>query len=184
MPLITRQGKGSRLTIEEMDGNLELLYTQSLTPSDGYSYAEVFISSSQILAMGTTPVELLPTLDLNEYYEIDKILFEYTHVTTGYTSDLYTILTGQIGTASEFAIITNTLLNNIGGFNHILEVRKNNTYTESSETGGSAVLWDPMVMRNEQAVYLTTYSGGNPTGGDSTLRAIIKYKIREFGITI
>jgi hypothetical protein len=68
MPLITRQGKGSKLTIAEMDGNL--IYLEDLANTGGFETITIDISSSEILGLGGLggSIELLPAPGGNKYY--------------------------------------------------------------------------------------------------------------------
>ena len=65
--------------------------TKKITAEDlkdfitGTLYAEVEISSAQILDLGTTPVEVLPATEPNKYYKGAFIVLEYKHQTTDYT---------------------------------------------------------------------------------------------------
>jgi hypothetical protein len=82
MPLITRQAKGSKLTILEMDSNLEYLETS------GYTKYVVSIPSSSILNPLNTPIEIIPdALTTSSLYIIDTLssYIEYEFNTTAYT---------------------------------------------------------------------------------------------------
>lgn len=150
--------------------------------SEGYAQTIVNISPSEttysdgrptvasgILAMGTTPIELLPTADTNKYYEIDKIILEYTHVTTPYTHTGFLMFADGDNYKGLFVIdswATNGFLRFTGDTSEINVTETNNiTYFTNISS----------FLRME------AWSGGSPTLGDGTIRAIIKYKVRTFG---
>jgi hypothetical protein len=138
------------------------------TVGDGYTETIVNISSAQILAMGTSPIELLPAAGANSYYEVDKIRFEYSHNTTAYT-------------------IANRLYV-YGG--DIYVVIKNSFIADGSDYVGSVVPSPSMVdtvpvfqLENglNTSLVFSVEGGVDPTAGDGTLRAIITYTLRTFG---
>ncbi len=93
MPLILRQQKGSKLTIAEMDGNLEYLETS------GYTKYVVAIPSSSILDPQNSPIEIIPdALTTNSFYIIDTIssYAEYEFNTTRYTSNQQQVSSGGL----------------------------------------------------------------------------------------
>lgn len=130
----------------------------------------VDISSAQILAMGSSPVELLPASGEGNYYDIHKIILEYTHVSTAYSSadDLYIYQGANLYGANK-QLITNEQ----SGF-VILDAKN---ITPDTVNGLNIHEADQL----NSAVSLGTWNGANPTLGDGTLRAIITYTLRTFG---
>ena len=60
---------------------------QQLAPTiGGYQYySAVTVTSAQTLNLNTSPVEILPSLSGNKYYDM-KVYSEYNHATTAYTT--------------------------------------------------------------------------------------------------
>lgn len=144
----------------------------SLT-SDIYNYLEVPVSSAEILDMGTTPIELLAAPGADNYYEVDKVRLEYTHVTTGYTYTDEIVL--QINSNSKF------IKQILGTTNTWLVISDlNGTEGVVSAPVGADIIPSYGEQLNK-GLYLNTYNGTNPTLGDGTLRAIITYRVRTFG---
>jgi hypothetical protein len=130
----------------------------------------VSITSAQILDMHNTAVELLPAAGINMYYDIEKVILEYTHVTTAYTS-AETLL--AISSSSLPSISTSIL---ISAYNNVIVIN-----------GGSdgIDLIHEVVVKNSidfnTAITLSGFNGEEFTLGDGTLRAIITYTVRTFG---
>ena len=61
MPLVTRTGKGSKLTIAEMDGNLT--YLQSASFGDSGSYSQTFIGTGAVLNLTNMSSDPSPLVD-------------------------------------------------------------------------------------------------------------------------
>lgn len=141
--------------------------------NSGYTYTEVAVSSAQILAMGSTPIELLAAPGADNYYEVDKVRLEYTHVTTGYTYTDEIVL--QINSNAKF------IKQILGTTNRWLVISDlNGTEGVVSAPVGADIIPSYGEQLNK-GLYLNTYNGTNPTLGDGTLRAIITYRVRTFG---
>lgn len=178
-PTSTKSKQYQALGIDEIANDIETAFTEvnSLQeqidnlPQGGGSgtTVEVNISSAQILAMGTTGVELLPAPAMNEYYDVEKIILEYTHVTTAYTlADPY-INFGMSLPSIDSYILT-------GGIDQAFVINNSSSYSDAIEEVshvGNSILG--------QSLGLYTWNGTNPTLGDGTLRAIITYTTRTFG---
>jgi hypothetical protein len=143
----------------------------------GSDYTEtiVNISSAQILDMGSTPIELLPAAGVGKYYDIDRVIIEYTHNTTSYTlnSETPCIKDGQNYGAETFSA---------GMFNE-----GSNTYTVldgdlitnvNADPNGKVVKYYNIENNN---IVLTTFGGGDFTNGNGTLRVKIYHKTITFG---
>jgi len=124
-----------------------------------YKTKVVDISSAEILAMGTTPIELLPTPGVGKYYEIENIILEYTHVSSPYST--FASLAFLLGTNPLFYI------------DGMITV-SSNSFKKGTDTQFLANLLNT-------ALNLSTADSSDPTLGDGTLRVIIKYKTRTFG---
>jgi hypothetical protein len=71
MSLVTRQGKGSKLTIQEMDGNLT--YLEQLASGQNFTDPREYILDK--ISISTNPIQLLP-LDQGEIiFNNEKLLF-------------------------------------------------------------------------------------------------------------
>jgi hypothetical protein len=138
----------------------------------GSDYTEtiVNITSAQILDMHNTGVELLPAAGVNRYYDIEKVILEYTHVTTAYTS-AETLL--EISSSSLPSISTAILIKN-----------DNSVIVINGGSDGIDLINETVVKSDigfNTAITLNCFNGEAFTRGDGTLRAIITYTVRTFG---
>lgn len=134
-----------------------------------YTETIVNISSAQILAMGTTPIELLPAPGAGIYYDIDKIILEYTHNTTPYsiTSDfIFIAMLGNININTSF----------LQGTSNYVYVTRWSTYFDIND-GGFAVTPPSGINQNLRISTDGTVSGA----GNGTLRVKIYHKTITFG---
>jgi len=132
---------------------------------------EVEISSAQILAMGTTPIELLPVLPSNQYYEA-IIITEFTLV-TAFTTDVDAVLIG--GKYFSPTFLTD-------GLSAILNANYSGINATTLTPSLQFVLVDPIYAG--EGVYLSLFkASGTPTiaDGEATALAKIWYKIRTLG---
>lgn len=138
----------------------------TITYSDGRPNA-----TGGILGMGATPITLLAAPEVGQYYEIEKIILEYTYGTATYTPELI-----YIANQNEYYLIDSNLISSVAnawtksigiykvindGFGDNVAVAKGSSLSGSLSIG--------------------TWSGTNPTDGNGTLRAIIIYRVRKFG---
>ena len=132
-------------------------------------YTEVAVSSAEILAMGSTPVSILPAAGVGKYYEWNMLL-EYNHVSTAYTiSDLYLYLD------APFVLIGKSLISSAG--NKYVHMSSNSV--DSSESTAGVAYKFPSTLN--QPVNLSTYDSNDPTLGDGTILVKIWYKVKTFG---
>jgi hypothetical protein len=135
-----------------------------------YDYLKVSISSAQILSMGTTPVSLLAAPGASFYYDIPRIIMEYTYITAPYSTGT----AKQLAIASaQVAIIESTLITATSNRVAIIEPTK-------YENGDPAYNIHNANQLNRPLEF-STIDATNPTGGSGTLDAKIWYKIRSFG---
>jgi len=168
------------LGIDEIADDISNIITVVNAMPESPTTAIVNISSAQILAMGTTPKQLLPAPGIGMYYDIEKYVIEYTNVTTGYSfaaNDLIAIYYNggsyvpvvqidqfpfsQSANSATLGVPTPEKTQAAGGF-----------ATNPKMTGGN-IFNLPLVFG--------TWSGTNPTLGNGTIRAIITYTVRTFG---
>jgi hypothetical protein len=136
-----------------------------------YTETIVNISSAQILAMGTTPIELLPAAGANSYYDINKVVLEYTYGNSAYAvTDDFQIKDSDgsvVAVAPSYLLVFTQDVAWTGSL-------RNQLNAVSSPTGynyGEAIILN--------SAY--TISCTNPTLGDGTLRVKIYYKVITFG---
>jgi hypothetical protein len=153
------------LGIDEIADDISNIITVVNAMPESPTTAIVNISSAQILAMGTTPVELLPAPGVGKYYDIEKVILEYNYNSVGYSN-------------------APQPMPSMGNF-----------YQEISVSFLSSASNDVVIIndfgRDPQGIYeryiinqkleLGDYNGANPTLGDGTLRVIITYTVRTFG---
>jgi hypothetical protein len=133
---------------------------------------EVDISSAQILAMGSTPIELLPAAGAGKYYDIESIIFEYNYITSNYTttSDYLTIKYGSY----EFGFVSS-----------FIKTSSFDSFAIISRTPSLSI--DPVFVPAtaffplNSGVTIETFDTDDPTNGDGTIRVIITYTTRTFG---
>lgn len=141
------------------------------TDAAGFVETEVNVSSAQILAMGVTPIELLPASGAGTYYVFDSIVLEYTHNTTAYT-------TATPALYFDGAFYGNVKPDLITSGLNLISISRTPTTDTFVDTNTYVLL--PSVAQNT-ALTITTWDGLNPTLGDGTIKAKIKYKIETFG---
>lgn len=158
--------------------NVKIAIDKLTELSSGSEYTEtiVNISSAQILAMGTNPIELLPAAGVGKYYDIDKVLFESSGTidyTIGVGSYIY-IYEGIIGYVS--ANLLRPASSQVPLYANL-----------KSSPGYDSADGIPMTnaLATNRAVELSYYDDTNlvpnPTGGDGTLRVKIYHKTLTFG---
>jgi hypothetical protein len=139
------------------------------TIGGGSEYAEtiVNISSAQILTMGTSPIELLPAAGIGKYYDIDKIIIEFSKGSIPYVFENldslrflgYGVFDADILTSSPFDFSFNPNGKGISPNNIAIG----------------------QVMLVNFPITLSVVSGMNPTDGNGTLRVKIYHKTITFG---
>jgi hypothetical protein len=80
MPLITRQGKESKLTIQEMDSNLT--YLEQLANESAWIYSPIAISNAQLNGSSSVKILDIPT---GQYITSLEFLFQLTVGSTPFT---------------------------------------------------------------------------------------------------
>ena len=153
-----------------LGGQVVTVYPQAGGGSD-YTETIVNISSAQILAMGTSPIELLPAAGVGNYYDIDKIVIEYNHNTTAYTSPDLAINSG--GSLWGFVYSQFVLL--AGAEDSVTKVVSPMDYNATDFITAS---YNQTLNKGFE---ITTYDASNPTLGDGTLRVKIYHKTVTFG---
>lgn len=134
-------------------------------------YKEVDISSTEILNLGGTPIELLSGLTAPEYYTIDKIILEYTEGTTSYSFGNYISL---FYGGSSIANIKKELIDNSENSIVCLSLSLP-TQVTAADTSIS-----PSFFQGT-GLFIGTLDSSDPTGGNGTIKAKIWYTIQTFG---
>jgi hypothetical protein len=142
----------------------------------GYTETIVNISSSQILNMGTTPIELLPAAGVNKYYDIENIILEYIPNTISYntTSGFVRLYYGNLNAA-----ISSKIVGSDNRYIALITDLKNRSNVSDDTFIPEAV--DILYGGEADGILALTSDNGNPTDGNGTMRAIIKYKVKTFG---
>ena len=175
MPLTLRQDKGSALTIQEMDDNF--VYAAA----GGTTTTIVNVPSASILNMGSSPIELLPAPGANQYYDVEKIILEYTHVSTAYTLGTVTRLRVSDSNGMMFFDGDPAQLSEV--VNNVSRLTPITVFNNAAGAGGSEITQG--YFYTNDTLSLSTISdlgsGVDVTLGDGTLRVIITYTTRTFG---
>lgn len=133
------------------------------------SYAEVAISSAEILTLGSSAVTLLPAPGADEYYDIKDLIIESTGGTTPYTLADPTLM---IQIDGEYSYIDKNIINGGG-----VSFAKISTAVYSSADS----YIHTAVQSTNSAVTITTDNGADPTVGNGTLLVKIWYVLRTIG---
>lgn len=163
--LIEFDYNGQKLQVQVDETNISVLDPIS-------SYLEVSVSSAQIKAMGSTPVELLPAVS-GYYYDYEGVI-EYTHGTAAYVlAATDSIVVGNNNTYSGTYIQENLITNTANAVVFFRDSLAGDVFTP----GTTSVYETPI----GEAVQLFTWNAADPTTGDGTMKIKIWYKLRKFG---
>ena len=173
--------QSSALGIEDNDSNsiLGKIVTdigQLVTAANEGSVPTIVeVSSAQILAMGTTPIELLAAPGAGKYFDIDKVIIEYLHNGTAYTvpSSPTFYLDGAFDAYIDKIILTSAS-------NSVATVNANsrNTITVGSGSGSVKIVYNRDILNSN--LIMGTTNGDNPTLGNGTIRVKIYSKTVTF----
>jgi hypothetical protein len=143
---------------QEISSNLQII--SGATSGDGYTYAEVEVSSAELLSLGGfSPITIISAPGAGSYYEVKELIIESNFVTTPYTfSDTLNVRINGDGNALDDSVIT-------FDEDYVTFVQTTNT----------------RVGRTNSPIQLTVAGLGSPTLGDGTLLIKIRYKVRVFG---
>jgi len=179
-------GVSADVNMQEKKSTLANSPTQVYTMTDISNYVidasnppveeQVSIDSSQILAMGRTPIEILAAPGEGNYYIIERVIVEYNYKTAPYalpTSPTLS-LTGCFNSFIQDKIITSTT-----DALCIISGNLTNTITVGSGSGSVKVISTPGPINS--GLYLQTTNNDNPTTGGGYLNVKITYRIAAFG---
>ena len=138
------------------------------------NYIEVPVTSAQILAMGVTPIDLLPVLGADEYYEV-KVILEFDYGTAVYVSpDKITVELNGLSTCLLKAQFITQAANQAA----ILD-----DFLVNSPNAGLGTVDHAFFTPTAGSLKLYTVDGTDPTLGDGTMLAKIWYTVHTFGAT-
>ena len=159
----TQNAKTETYTIEDLKETV-------LGTPDEILYTEVVISSAEILTIASVGKELLPAPGAGLYYDISKIILEFTPGSSAYvyTQELDIVSSGLVYKRIDGDLLTGggtiAIANNIG--------------EETVNSGSYANLY-PTV--DNESVILAGNTITDPTTGDGTMLVKIWYTVRTFG---
>lgn len=134
------------------------------TSYPGYTYQEIDIASPEILNIGTFPIEILPALVGNKYYDTITSM-EYTFGTAPYTGSISPNISLRLAISSS----------NVG-YSDNLNIHSNTSSFQaifSKEPIGPTCFNDGIILTNQ--------INDNYTTGDGTIKVKVWYKIINFG---
>jgi len=179
-------GVSPDVNMQEKKSTLANSPTQVYTMTDISNYVieasnppveeQVSIDSSKILAMGTTPIEILAAPGENNYYIVERITLEYTYGTTAYqfpTSPTF-YLDGCFDSYIDRSLLT-------ASTNTVCSISGNlrNTITVGSGSGSVKVITNKDLL--DTNLIMSTTNSDDPTNGDGTLLVKIIYRIAKLG---
>lgn len=126
--------------------------------ASGLQSSKISLSSAQILALNSTPIQIIAAPGANNVILIDEIFIVYTFVTAAYATNI-NLLVGWNSVTTPF-LSTNATINQTVT-KHQVWLGQNLSVTEDL---------------SNKAVEVRVATG-NPTGGDSTMKIIVTYKI-------
>jgi hypothetical protein len=134
--------------------------------------AIVSISSAQILAMNATPIVLLPSLAVDEYYSLKQIRLEFLHggVTYSLAGDTLFLNMGDQDVVIDKYLIADSAA-------RPKRVVVINEFNSQNVTAGVSITNSQNVLLSS----LTLSSVFVPTLGNGTMRAVIYYAVETFG---
>lgn len=181
-PTSTKSKQYQALGIDEIANDIDTAFTEVNSLQEqidnlpqGGTTTVVNISSAQILAMGSTPIELLPAPGAGKYYEFSGFC-ELQYGTTPYTFANDALM---FGGSDSYAgtLVDNQFLSQTS--NKYVKFGNTDSFRVGI-TGMTNNVVSSFGSMNE-SIILTSYNGADPTDGDGTLRVIITYTTRTFG---
>lgn len=147
-------------------------YLNDNSSSLGYTEKIVDISSVQILTLGSVPVELLPAPGENKYYNIDKIVLEFTYGTVPYSDPDNPLRIA--GNGLDVYVDKEVIL----AEQNVVSVSKD--VLLKLQSGVDGYVYRKVIKTNE-SISIFINGGVDVADGDGTLRVKIYYKVLTFG---
>jgi len=138
---------------------------------DGYTEAVIELDALVMAGLGTSGAILLPNLAAGQYYNIESIIMEFTPNTTPYS--LIGIGTFQLNYGNSGCQIDTQF---VAGFS------QNVVMIKDPLKNVATLVYNWVDTQAGDAVILTTDTSVDPVGGDGTIRVIVRYNIRTFGV--
>lgn len=180
MPLITRTGKGSRLTIQEMDSNLLYLESLAQTSSLGVlNYTTASLNSSSLATLNySTGYQLLNELPAGYYYDMEKVIMKYYYSSSVYTVDRpYLSLYISDAETPWVYVATDFLSQNTANSVVVL----NRSSVQIDDTGEDInYSYMPQSFNGKCELYLGNTGGGSIVSGSGIVEFGMYYYIRQF----
>ena len=132
--------------------------TNGIIPANVQQIAEGTLTSAQILALNTTPVQLIPAPGAGKYISVDEIVLTLNFGTTQYT-----------GTNAMNFTYTN-------GSGNALTGTAANSWINSAATAALKVI-GVAVTPTANAALVASVGTANPAAGDSTISYSIIYRV-------
>jgi hypothetical protein len=128
-----------------------------------YRVAELSLTSAQILALFTTPIEIIPAQGSGTQIIPLVGIIKYTHVTTAYATNvtLGGIFTGAGQLTFNNAVILTSTVSRTGNFTFV------------ANSGASTRQYI------ENVPLTITVTNGNPTAGDGTIKIKLPYFVHK-----
>lgn len=138
---------------------------------DGYTEAVIELDAFVMANLGTVGAILLPNLAIGEYYNIESIIMEFTPNTTPYS--LIGIGTFQLNYGNSGCQIDTQF---VAGFS------QNVVMIKDPLKNVATLVYNWVDTQAGDALILTTDTNVDPVGGDGTIRVIVRYNERTFGV--
>lgn len=138
-------------------------------------YTEVNISSASLLDIDNNNISLLTTLGTGSYYDLDRIIFEFSKGTASYTwTNDYFIINAPSGSQTYFDINLIT-----SGQTGAIIIKDFNSEMPTGEEFTTNRRINVNGTNSDISIY--SFNGTAPTVGNGTIKAKIWYYIRTFG---
>lgn len=154
-------GASEKFTVEDLKVYLE---------ASEWTETVINVSSAQILSMGSSPIQLLPSAGDSKYYIFEGVL-EFIGTGIGYSVS-----------ANKIRIYYNQSFNGAGCyFNKSFIESKGSSvipFTSIPNVGTDGI---QNAIGFNSSIFLSTDDLSNPTSGTGTIRIVLRYKLKTFG---
>jgi hypothetical protein len=160
--------------IEEL--NAETLSLQNQINNITVSEVTVDINTSQMLELGTEGSQLLPAAGVGKYYSYIQIFLEYSTGSTEFTLGDGEILAISYSGGQYIAVADSSALSDTENAVWVITIAPSFENT-------NVPLFSSLELNSAVILTLQDTSGGgvDPTLGNGSMRAIVKYQVRTFG---
>jgi len=166
---------------DEIQASVNALETTVSNIPTGYTETIIELTPSDIRALGSTAVSLLPAPGVNKYYDIDKMIFEfiyssgfaYTDMSGDYFEIRYTQSGEQLLGRIDGALISSSVSK--------VAVIKEFSSVPSDGVGGFLKVSTPFLLNEEIHLGTYNYSDLADNGQTATMRIKIYHKTNTIG---